>query len=360
MTQPLLLNGRFLTRSVTGVDRVAEELSAALSKRSGIDLSLALPTAPIVATETRPETVVNLRREIEGGGNKHLWEQFRLARAANDRWLLSLCNTGPVLRSRQAVMIHDAQVFTQPESYSAAFRAVYHALLPRLARKADVVMTVSEYSRSELEGYGVVPEGKAVVVPNGADHFGRIVPDPEAIERFGLSGQRFILAIGSLAPHKNLSMLTDALTARADLSVPLVVAGGGNSAVFKDAGLPEEQPGLRYLGRVTNEELAALYASATVLAFPSLTEGFGLPPLEAMSMGCPVVASTGGAVPEVCGEAALYADPRKPEDWVAAVDKVLSDPELEARLSAAGRARAAEFTWDRSADVLLNAIGAAA
>ncbi|WP_170403079.1 glycosyltransferase family 4 protein [Ruegeria arenilitoris] len=353
----LVLNGRFLTRSMTGVDRVASELAVALTQISPeTDMHLALPSAPVHAPETTPEEILNLDKLGQSRHSGHLWEQVELPRLLeSDQWLLSLCNTGPVMRSRQAVMIHDAQVFTQPASYSRAFRSLYRVLLPTLARRSRVLLTVSDFSRLELEKHGVFPEGKARVIHNGVDHLAEISPDTEALARHGLEPGGYFLAIGSLAPHKNLRLLASAAQARDKGSLPLIVAGGGNSTVFKDDGLVEHE-GLRFLGRVSDNELKALYNDAYALLFPSLTEGFGLPPLEAMSCGCPVLATTGGAVPEVCGDAALFVDPRQQQDWTDAMLRIEAEPNLRTDLAGKGRERAAMFTWKRAAEQLLTAL----
>jgi glycosyltransferase involved in cell wall biosynthesis len=249
-------------------------------------------------------------------------------------------------------MIHDAQVYTQPGTYSPAFRLLYRWLLPALGRRSQVVLTVSEYSRLGLEKHGVVPPGKAHVVHNGVDHFGQVEADATTLARHGLAQQGYFLAIGSLAPHKNLKMLVNAARARKDKTIPLIIAGGKKPSVFKDEGL-QEGDGVRFLGRVSDEELKALYQGASALLFPSITEGFGLPPLEAMSCGCPVVATTGGAVPEVCGNAVLYADPFRKSEWTNAMEKVAASPDLRQDFSQRGLARAQFFTWRRAAEQLL-------
>ncbi|MEG3663272.1 glycosyltransferase family 1 protein [Celeribacter halophilus] len=355
----LLLNGRFLTRQLTGVDRVATELSVAImAMLEKQKVSMALPAQPILNKVTRPKALLRLDIHPTFRLRGYAWEQLALSVASPESWLLSLCNLGPIFRSQQVIMIHDAQVFSQPEVYSNVFRWVYHAILPRVARRARVVLTVSDFSRRELESFGVIPSGKAVVVHNGVDHMAKIEADSEALCRYGLQVNRYFLAIGSLAAHKNLPMLIAAARSRQDASLPLIVAGGGNSQVFRDQGLTEEQ-GIRFLGRVTDEELKALYEGARALVFPSKTEGFGLPALEAMFCGCPVIATTGGAVPEVCGDAAIYADPEEPDEWVAAMEKLAVDTSLCNDLSRRGSVRAAGFTWERAAKVLLDAVACA-
>lgn len=358
----MVLNGRFLTRKMTGVDRVATELSMALietlSSKEDQSVSLSLPRSQIVSRSDRPAQILGLNRVTTLPFRGYFWEQFGLAVLKPSLWVLNLCNLGSIFRSKQVAMIHDAQVYTQPSAYSWSFRAVYSFILPRLARRSQIVLTVSDFSRRELEALGVFPEGKAIVVHNGADHMVSIPNDDSALSKFGLSSGGYFLAIGSLAAHKNLPMLIAAAKARQDTSIPLVIAGGGNSKVFRAQGLTEEH-GIRFLGRVSDVELKALYKGACGLVFPSKTEGFGLPPLEAMFCGCPVIATTGGAVPEVCGDAVLYADPNEPAQWIAAMEMLCSDEHLRADLSQRGRERAAHFTWARAADKILDAILAA-
>lgn len=351
----LLLNARFLMRPPTGVDRVAEQLVSALLE---LDLPPRFdgfrglrPQGDMALPEARPKEVLAAIEPPASTLKGHAWEQIALARARPDDWLLSLCNTGPVMRRRQVVMIHDAQVFRQPESYSRPFRLWYNAMQPRLGRRAAMVLTVSEHSKSELEHYGVVPKGKARVIPNGADHILKITSDGGTMARHGLTPGGYLLALGSLAPHKNLAMLVAAARARKDRAVPLVIAGGGNASVFGDNGITPSED-VRLLGRVSDEELRALYDNAAALVFPSITEGFGLPPAEAMFCGCPVIASTGGAIPEVCGDATLSLDPSDREGWTAAMESLCADPALRSRLAEAGRARVQQFTWRAAAEKL--------
>lgn len=351
MNVRIALNARFATRPLSGVDRVAQEMTRALVALGGdIEVSAKLP---------RVQALVDLPiPAVHGGLNGHAWEQLELPTKLGDRWLFSPCNTGPLAVRNQVVLMHDAQTWSQPETYSPAFRAWYRVLLPLLARRARLVLTVSEYSRTELERFGIVPRGKARVVHNGADHILRITPDPETIARHGLTAGGYLLALGNLSPHKNLALLMRAAAARPAGEPPLVIAGGGNSRVFADAGL-EPPPGVRLLGRVSDGDLRALYAHATAFVFPSLTEGFGLPPLEAMLCGCPTVVSRAGAIPEVCGDATIYVDPTDEAGWTRAMIEVanLSASARQSQIEA-GRQRAAPFTWARAARQLVDHLAA--
>lgn len=357
----LVLNARFFNRPVTGVERLALELSrslrALLAKSGQPDLEVVVPSGTPMAEGVAALGAPVPHASVVGRLGGHAWEQMELARAMPDAWLLNLCNTGPVTRRRQALLICDAQVMLHPESYSRAFRWWYRAMMTLASRRAAVVFTISDFSKTQLERFGLVPRGKAIVLRLGVDHLDEVVPDAGVLARHGLEQRPFVLAIGSLARHKNLTMLIEAFAA-ADLpNLDLVVAGGGNPKVFQGAGL-REAPNIRFLGRMTDGELKALYAGAYAFACPSLSEGFGFTPLEAMRMGCPVVATTGGAVPEVCGDAALYADPRDVQAWSEALRRIASDPALRADLARRAGERAALFTWQHTAQQLLSTLSA--
>lgn len=350
----IILNARFLMRAPTGVDRTATELITALQNLPDAPKVHGLrPAGSIAALADRPAVLLNATEALPSRLPGQLWEQITLNAAHPEKWLLSLCNMGPVRRARQIVMIHDAQVFRQPESYSRQFRAWYNLLQPRLGHRAARVLTVSEHSRAELLHFGLAPPDRIDVIPNGADHILRIPPDIETLSRHNLAQNGYFLAIGSLAAHKNLPFLVNAARARKNKNIPLVIAGGGNAAIFGDAGITPEKD-LKILGRVSEGELRALYDNARALLFPSLTEGFGLPAAEAMACGCPVVASTGGAIPEVCGDSAILIDPTDTAGWTKAMDDISTDDLLCERLSKQGKQRAATMTWRASAERLVH------
>lgn len=347
----VFINGRFLTQPMTGVQRYATELTKAIDKllqqghaaTSGLELVLLTPLG-------RRSTIALRRIAVREMGplSGHAWEQWTLPRNTAGRLLVGFGNTGPVLKRRQVVTIHDASVFAVPESYTPAFRRWYRLLLPALGRVSDAVVTVSSFSQRELSRRIGIPSKKIRIVPNGVDHIVAALPDRGILIRHGLRPRGFILAVGSKATHKNVDILVQAieLVDRPDYDV--VVAGGVNPRILAER-RPELPSRVIHLGYVSDSELRALYESAACFAFTSMYEGFGLPPLEAMACGCPVVVSRTASLPEVCGDGALYADPRDPGDIARCIKEILDSPVLQRDLADRGLKRAARFTWERSA-----------
>lgn len=356
----LVVNGRFLSQRVTGVQRYARELVRALDERLAARAAAGAPWPAEIHAPPGAGPMPGLRHLVVrtvGRRHGHAWEQLDLPRAAAGAILLNLGNTGPLLHPRQLLCIHDAGIYTVPESYSPAFRAWYRALWAVLGRRALKVLTVSAFSAGELSRHAGIAPDRLAVVPNAADHMAGLAPAADALERFGLAPGGYVFALGSRARAKNLAGLAAAMARLPEPRPPLVTAGGRNARIFADAGALD---GLRELGPVDDATLKALYQGALCLVFPSFYEGFGLPPLEAMTAGCPVVASRAASLPEVCADAALYVDPHDPADIAAAIARLAGDPDLRADLVARGRRRAADFGWDLSAARLLTVLDAVA
>lgn len=349
---PFLLNGRFLAQSLSGVQRFAVEITAALGRAwpiGGIGPVLLVPQGAATEGAPLPTRVVGRRGGVA-------WEQLDLPRATKGSVLINLGNTAPIRGVRQqAIVIHDAGVFATPEAYSRPFRLWYRGLQRWLVHTDAQIVTVSEFSRREILRYLGTPRRGIRVISEGADHMNRVVTDPSVIARHGLIPGRYVLAVGNLAAHKNLAALGDAALALDARGASLVITGRPNAAVFQatNARLPEPA---RYVGRVNDAELKALYAAAACFVFPSRYEGFGLPVGEAMACRCPVVASAIPAIVETFADAVLYCDPNSPADITRQVCRVFDEPNLAGALRRAGEKQVKSLTWDRAAHLLLEAI----
>jgi glycosyltransferase involved in cell wall biosynthesis len=335
-TAPVVIDARAASREqIGGVERVTIEMAARLpALRPGRYRVLQPP-----------------RLLAHKAG--HAWEQAVLPLAARGAEVLYCpANLAPVASRRCAVLIHDVAALRHPEWYGTAYARYQRLLLPLLARRARLVLTVSEFSRGEIVAELAVAPEKVAVVPNGVDERFSPGADPEpARRRLGLE-RPYVLAVGTRIARKNLGAMSAAARAAASAGLELVSVGSGRGYMRPEAGVP-----LRALGYVPDELLPGLYAGARALAMPSLYEGFGLPCLEAMACGTPVVAADRGALPEVCGDAALLVDPADEPALAAAVLAAATDEDLRSRLAAGGLERARRFSWARSAELTDRAIG---
>ena len=348
----VVINGRFLSQAVTGVQRFARELVRALDdliERDEIDrrqyhLSLAVPSGFV------PDLVLrHIPIRVVGTGRGQLWEQVSLAAHQSSALLLSLGNLGPLVRSHQVVVIHDASVFAVPAAYSLAFRTWYRINIRRLGNCVARVITPSRFSAEELAHHAGIAPDRFTVVHLGADHLDAVEPDPTVFARHQIGERPYLLAVSSEAPHKNLVALVRALPLLRQ-TVPdldVVSVGGSFPAIF--TGQKDLSERVRKVGYTRDAELKALYQRAQCFVYPSWYEGFGLPPLEAMRMGCPVIVSRAASLPEICGDAALYFDPNDPTTLAEVARRVLGDALLRESMRAAGRRRAAEFSWRNTA-----------
>ena len=262
----------------------------------------------------------------------------------------------PATAARRVVTLHDIQHHDLPELFPRAERAYRRWAYDGSARNAAVVVTSSAYSKERIVTLLGIPAERVEAVHLGIDH-ARFTTVSHAGDERELAGldlpERFALYPANLWPHKNHERLLDALGLLPDRELGLVLTGQGYGrldGLLRRARVLGIASRVGHLGHVAAEILPALYRRATALVFPSLYEGFGAPPLEAMACGCPVAASNRTSIPEVVGQAALLFDPHSVESIAEALDRVTSDEELRGRLRAAGLERARAFTWHASAE----------
>jgi glycosyltransferase involved in cell wall biosynthesis len=267
------------------------------------------------------------------------WYPLGLRRAARQLDVLH-CTTfrGPVRVSAPVVLtVHDLAILRWPDAFPSWHRLYGRAGLRRVLHSADAIVAVSEFTRRELVELAGVPSERIRVVPNGVDPVFVADGSAEPAPSYNLSQGGYVLAVGTLEPRKNLASAVEAARlAEVDLRV-VGARGWGGVAV----------PG--WVGEVPDAELAGLYRGAACLLYPSLYEGFGLPVLEAMACGTPVVTSKGTAMEEIAGGAAVLVDPNDVGSIAAGIRDAAG---RRAELVELGRARASQFTWTRTADAL--------
>jgi glycosyltransferase involved in cell wall biosynthesis len=299
---------------------------------------------------------------LERGMVRLPWEHLALPLAARRRrvdvfhFLDHIVSVVPAAR-RSVVTIHDLATILYPQTYSR-FRATYNALMTRMAvRLAACVIAISEATRRDLVRRLGVPEERVRVIHYGLNPLFGPVEDArasaDALARHGLP-ERFLIYVGTLEPRKNVDRLIEAyaLARRQGVQVPLVLAGQRGWKYAATLRRPEElgiAEHVLFRDYIPQPDLPAVYSRTDALVFTTLYEGFGLPPLEALACGAPVITSNVSSLPEVVGDAGLLVDPRRVEAIAEAIVRVATDAPLRARLAEAGPRRAAQFSWERAA-----------
>ncbi|MGE0776365.1 MAG: glycosyltransferase family 4 protein [Sphingomonadaceae bacterium] len=353
----IAINGRFLTQRLSGVQRYAREITRALD-----DQILADPQGLgqrrwrlIVPHETTSDYALRAIETVSFGRcSGHLWEQWDLLRAARGQRLINLGNSGPVLHRDSITVIHDAAVFQTPQNFGARY-GMAHRALGRLLARTSRIGTVSDFSREELSAVLGLTRDRIFVAGNGCDHLAGRAADETVLAKLDLTPGRYFLFVGSPTPNKNLDVAIDAFSRLGRPGVRFVIAGSLNHAVFGGSA-PDKLPGVIMASGCSDEAISALYAHAAALVFPSRYEGFGIPPLEAMAHGCPVLASDIPVLRETCGDAARFFDPDDAEALASLMAAQLDAPR---QFNIAGSERTAMFTWANGARSLAEAIVAA-
>lgn len=345
----MIVNARFLTQRLTGVQRHAVEISLALHE---ID-----PAIKFVAPKNiiHQEIADKLSAELFGHFKGYFWEQYELPKymqkyAPNDI-LINLANSAPISYKNKVATIHDTAPLRHPEWYSRKFAIAYKMLLPHVAGSSRVVFSDSDFSRNEISDLFGTDKDKIRVIYCGV---GRQF-QPTASEA---SSENYILSVASLEPRKNFAGLIRAFSLLNKHDTKLIIVGSPSRIFAKselDKILPDSHR-VEFAGYVDDIKLMELYRGARLFVFPSLYEGFGLPPLEAMACGCPCAVSKAGSLPEVCGEAALYFNPHDPADIAVKIDMILSDSELRENLIEKGLKQARKYDWKKSALELYTAV----
>ncbi|MEY9324877.1 glycosyltransferase family 4 protein [Sinorhizobium fredii] len=350
------INGDFFGLSPNGVARYAREVTLALDTlvtehhplTHGLQLAIVAPREPPgdFSLNSIPVRVV---REYSRPRLPQFWVQGQLPLYVRGG-LLSFCNLAPMAVRRQIVCIHDLHTRLMPLSYGRLFRWTHRLVLPVLGRRAAAITTVSDFSRDHISGFRVAPFEKIAVTYNGSDHVARWDPARSSID---VGPRPFVFCLGQSQKYKNAELLLKLAPALDRMGLDLYMAGHVDAALLEQFA-PQRPSNLRLLGRVSDDDLAKALSQALCFLFPSRIEGFGLPAIEAMALGCPLIASNAPCLPEICADAVLYADPEDAESWVSAVRELCNDDGLRRRLIDKGRARAKAFSWRAIAETYLH------
>lgn len=343
----VLVNGRFFLQPVTGVQRYGRELLAALAdmKPKGFRFVVAMPGVITDGPAASDTVEYYSERSMLPGG---LWQQLRLPwlyKKLDADLLWSPCNIGPLFAKNHVVTMHDASFLSEPGWFTRSFALYYGLAFSILGRTSRKIITVSEFTRDELVKYKIADARKITAIHEAVSP--GFSPVVKKLFEF-----RYVLSVGSRNPRKNTAGLVSAwqsLPAELKNERKLVIAGTG-AASYAAEGVGAVPSDVIFIDYVPDDDLPALYTGADLFVFPSYYEGFGLPPLEAMACGCPVVASNRASIPEVCKDAAYYVDPYSVEEIAEGLAKVLTDSELKWKLVQKGFQRVNAFSWKIAAE----------
>jgi glycosyltransferase involved in cell wall biosynthesis len=271
----------------------------------------------------------------------------------------------PVAGSIPTILtVHDLSFVHFPETFTPSLITYLNEVVPRSVRKASHILADSEATKVDLVNIWEIPDKKISVLYSGVDRSFRPVTDKGHLssmrEKYGLGQDPYILSVSTIQPRKNYQMLIRAFKRIAsDYPHRLVIAGGKGwlfESILEEVRIQNLEDKVLFIGFVDDDDLPALYSDATLFVFPSLYEGFGLPLLEAMACGVPVISSSASCLPEVAGEAALTLPPEDERAWTGGIQGLLDDPNRRMKMVASGFRRSREFTWWQSADTLADTI----
>ncbi len=340
-----VVNGRYLTQKATGVHRYAFEICNKLHEM-GVDFHVAIPQ------EIDPGYKFTFKTVKCGSLNTHMWEQISLPRylkSIGSPLLISFTGCGPLNYDNQIMTIHDVSHERYPQWFSKNYYRFYHFMMPRIGRKAHAVLTVSEFSKDEIVDTLGLDKDKIHVIHSNVPFHNKPSKDEILNFRRNPDAERYIIAVSSMDPRKNFVRLVEAFDKIEDKSVKLYIIGMS----FKAFNTPDLQKlineRVHLPGYIPDEALQSMYQNALLSVYPSLYEGFGLPPLESMTYGCPAINSSIPALREVSEDAALYVDPYDVEDMTIKINQLLEDESLRQALRLRGLEQIKKYSWDKSA-----------
>lgn len=343
MIYKIFIASRFLTQPITGVQRYALGLSMAIRQLDEKHRLSFISPRNIIHHDASIFLGVKQIGYLQG----HLWDQIsvlRFLKSQGNPLVINFANTLPLFYPNKLVTIHDIIYAKYPLNniYSKYYRFAHLVML----KHARHIITVSEFSKKEISAHFHIDENKISVVYNAVD--GKFKP------QLSHQHKKYILGVSTIAYHKNYFRLLLAFSRLQHKYIQLKIVGGINHKIFGMGDLQiirqvSDNHNVEYLGRVDDDKLIELYSNACCFVYPSLYEGFGLPPLEAQACGCPVILSDIPVFREVYGDSAIYVDPYSPEDIAEKIQMLLDDERLRDILIQNGFENAKKYTWENSA-----------
>lgn len=345
----IVVNARFLTQNISGVQRFAIEICLRLKQQID-DIEFVSPDNIL-----QHDIAQLLNAKIIGKRHGHLWEQLDLPtylRHNGKPLLINLANTAPLFYNNKIVTIHDTAYKVFPRTYPKSFLLFYNFMIPQILRNSKHVFTVSKYSKAEICKYYQIPKEKISVIYNATSNIFKPTPTDSSIKYF--------LAVSSLNYRKNFIYILNAFS--------LYQAQGGKGYIyiigdlknksFKEIDLTSYKTNkyIKFLGRVSDTELVKYYSNALAFIYPSLYEGFGIPPLEAQACGCPVICANTSCLPEIFGDSVLYCDPYNIETLKELMLKIYEDEKLRNNLIKNGFRNKEKYYWEKSANQIISII----
>ena len=347
----IIVNSRFLTQPVTGVQRFAVEISKRLKSLYDGEIKFLAPRNIL-----HQDIAEELSVEIIGKRTGHLWEQTDLPqylRKNKHPMLLNLTNTAPLFYKNKIVTIHDVAFNVYPQTYDKRFLYYYKIMIPTIIKTSRHVVTVSNFSKREIIRFYNVAEEKISVVYNAVSESFRPTKDNK------LQGENYFLAVSSLNHRKNMQAILQAFDdfSRRREDTNLYLAGDLDTKSFTRINLDKylNNPRIKISGRISDAELIRYYGNARAFLYPSLYEGFGIPPLEAQQCECPVMVSDASCLPEIFRDSVLYCNPLSTDSIQANMRKILED-DVRDVLITKGRENVKRFSWEKSAEQIIDII----
>lgn len=342
----IVVNARFLTQKLTGVQRFAYELSSRLKDKLGDEVVFVAPQDVI-----QHDMAERLGAKCVGKHSGYYWEQVELPlylwRCGSPK-LVNFCSVAPLLYGNNYVAVHDITWVRYPETFSKAFCIVYNFLIPRLCKRAKKLITVSEFSKREISSCYNIPKEKFTVIYNAVGEMFHPIEDKI------LRNENYFLVVSSVKVNKNFLSVLKAfeIVLRTNPNIRLYIVGDCNDKNFQTINIDryKNNPSIKFLGRVSDHELVKYYSNAQGFVFPSLYEGFGIPVLEAQACGCPVLASDIPSLREVLNDSALFCNPLEIDDIAFKMKQLLPEQNM---LVQNGYRNVKRFSWDKSADQCL-------